>query len=173
MLKSPVSYLSDTEYAKLDPIERALHQARSQLGVEEVPRGSNWGPKVREYINAGGFDKPVFWCGCFVIWGLLKAAYKRKLPKNKASTFYWYLFAKENNILFKTPKRGDIFVWNNDGGGHMGWVVAVDGNRFRTFEGNSNSDGSRNGYAVVERWRTIDELNNNKRWGFVRLKDLK
>lgn len=168
-LKSPVKYLSDEAYTRLPVWERALHQARSQVGVEEVPRGSNWGPQVSEYLKATGLNSPAYWCAAFVTWCYKQSKSIYILPKNKASTYYWFVFAKQSNILFKTPERGDLFVWNNDNGGHIGFVMEVKGDRFRTIEGNSNTDGSRNGYEVVERWRSVDELVRHKRWGFIRM----
>lgn len=172
-MKSPVSYLTDEAYSKLPAVERALHQARSQVGQEEKPRGSNWGGMVTEYIKSTGLNVACFWCAAYVTWCLKQAQYSGKLPKHRASTYYWYVFGKENNILHKTPQRNDLFVWNGANGGHIGWVIRVNGNRFWTLEGNSNNDGSRNGYKVVEHERTIESLKKYPRWGFIRLGELK
>jgi hypothetical protein len=44
----------------------ALKFAAAQIGTKEQPAESNWGPKIKDWIRAAGYDGPVPWCGCFV-----------------------------------------------------------------------------------------------------------
>jgi len=171
VLKSPVDYLSDKEYSALPLRERALHEARSQVGQVEVPKGSNWGPVVRIYLAYVGLTKPAAWCAAFTSWCLRVAGLPKKgLPTNAASTYYWYTFAKDRGLLKATPTRGSLFIWNDDGGGHIGFVVEVlSPTRFRTIEGNTNPGGSREGYGVFERERSISDLTKHGRRGFIRI----
>ena len=59
------------------------------------------------------------------------------------------------------PKPGDIFIMIfKDGSGHCGFVERVEGDKIFTIEGNSNKDGSTNGYEVCRRagGRPIKEI---------------
>lgn len=150
----------------------ALHIAATQKGVKEV--GNNWGPTVKLYLKAAGVFSPAPWCAAFVTWCLKTAGYTNKFPKYPASTLWWVNFAKENKI-FKTskPQRGDLFVWNIKGQGHIGFIAEVQGQYLRTIEGNTNDEGSREGYEVCERTRTINSIIGKTNGGFIRLGDLK
>jgi peptidoglycan hydrolase-like protein with peptidoglycan-binding domain len=45
-----------------------LKVAVSQVGVMEVPPGSNKGPEVNAYLASTGLDPGYFWCAAFVYW---------------------------------------------------------------------------------------------------------
>lgn len=58
----------------------------------------------------------------------------------------------------KAPQAHDIFIIDHGNGlGHTGMVESVEGNIIHTIEGNSNSDGSRNGVAVVRHSRQVSD----------------
>jgi hypothetical protein len=40
--------------------------ALSQVGTAESPWGSNWGPRIGDWIRASGYGSGVPWCQCFV-----------------------------------------------------------------------------------------------------------
>lgn len=42
----------------------ALEWARDQIGTREQPAGSNWGPKISDWIRASGYTYPVPYCQC-------------------------------------------------------------------------------------------------------------
>ena len=169
-MKSPVSYLSDAEYTALPLSERALHVAASLVGKGEIPEGSNWGPFVEALLRRAGLSAPAPWCAAFVYWCLLEAgADSRKLWKHPASTYYLWEWAKRTGRLRQTgAARGELFVWNGPGGGHCGLVIS-NGNAFRTIEGNTNDDGSREGYEVARRDRTVLGLSKYPRWGLIEI----
>jgi hypothetical protein len=50
----------------------AVRWARSKIGRHENPAGSNWGHPVQDWILFTGYDGPVFWCGCFVAFAVVK-----------------------------------------------------------------------------------------------------
>jgi hypothetical protein len=65
------------------------------------------------------------------------------------------------------PQVGDIFIMDfGSGHGHTGFVKAVTGDRIQTIEGNSNADGSREGYEVCSKpnGRPISSIK-----GFIRI----
>jgi hypothetical protein len=63
--------------------------------------------------------------------------------------------------------KGDIFIMDFGGGkGHTGFVTQVIGDRIQTVEGNSNDEGSREGFEVCRKpgGRSISSCK-----GFLRL----
>ena len=63
------------------------------------------------------------------------------------------------------PIAGDIFIMDfGKGVGHTGFVEKVEGLNIHTIEGNTNEDGSREGYAVCRRTRKITGIK-----GFIRI----
>lgn len=165
--------MDDEAWNRASLSERALHVARSQerLDVREIPKGSNWGKVVQMYLKVAGLFSPAPWCAAFVTWCLIESgADRKKLPKNPASTYFWWAWAKERGRLADGPRRGDLFVWNGKSGGHIGFCLN-DAGKFRTLEGNTNDDGSREGYEVAELTRRTSDLQRHPRWGFILITD--
>lgn len=136
----------------------SLETAVSQLGVEESPRGSNAGKEVEAYLKAVGLGKGNAWCMAFVFWCVMEASRKsaqtNPLSKTAGVLAQWNA---RPSLRKTTPEAGDIFIMDFGGGkGHTGFVENVLANgRIQTIEGNTNDDGSREGYAVCRRTRTI------------------
>ena len=177
-MKSPVSYLTDSEFSELPLAERTLHVARSQVGVKEVPSGSNWGPMVKIFLAFAGWKSPQPWCAAFIGYCIVQAGGKKsRLWKGLASTWSLYDWAVKTNRLSRVPKRGDLFVWSTAKGGHTGIVAEVvkkpSGTRtiyyVRTIEGNTNAEGSREGNAVLGKLRSVASILGVPRSGFVDL----
>ena len=141
--------------------KNAMSWARneSRVPVVEEPYGSNWGKRVSEYI-AAVFDPPTAcsWCMCFVVWAFAKEAAGRGV-KNPilitGSCSQLYKWARDNGKLVTAPQPGDIFlcIGGDTGHYHTGFVAAFpdQNDMFATIEGNSNDDGSANGYKVAAR----------------------
>jgi hypothetical protein len=136
-----------------------LSIARIELDkrVEEEPRNSNWGPKVKEYLATAGVTTPAPWCMAFVVWCFRKAeVLNDKLPTTASCTFLLN-WAREKGKLVKQPQPGDIFLLLRPGGRtafHTGIIRSVSPLTVGTIEGNSNSSGSPEGFAVVARNRS-------------------
>lgn len=139
----------------------ALQIARGLIGVEEHPRGSNRGSEVDKFLNRAGVPPGNPWCMAFVYTCVDDAAKQLGIANPMAAiedkgscsaVFHW---AKTHNKLVSSPIPGDIFlcVGGESGHYHTGFVAgAVDADsHFATLEGNSNNDGSAEGYAVVKR----------------------
>lgn len=153
-------------------IEDVITVARGEVGVTESPLGSNWGTTVTaphqgcvaDYIRAGGYDEPVFWCLCFQYWVVQRACaaagLKNPLPRT-GSCDLLLDWARRNEVLHAAPAPGDLFLYMKSASDatHTGLVSAVraDG-ALNTIEGNSNDNGSSNGIEVVERRREIKSL---------------
>ena len=134
-----------------------LEIAKTQIGVEEEPRNSNWGPVVKNYLRAGAILAPAPWCMAFVVWCFRQAGVKAdKLPTTASCTFLLN-WAREKGKIVRDPKPGDILLMLRKGDKtafHTGIVQQVGRLSVRTIEGNSNESGSPEGYQVVERNRS-------------------
>ncbi len=161
----------------------ALQFAQSQVGTMEDPPGSNRGKMVDEYLKAVGLRPGYAWCQAFVYWCYNQAAgqMKRLNPVVKTAGVYdcWNRsdggqngkiarMLKEKALLQPgLLKPGDQFIMTfGRATGHTGLIERVekaaagkngDVTLIHTIEGNSNDNGSREGYAVVRRQRYLDE----------------
>ncbi|MEQ6290551.1 CHAP domain-containing protein [Vogesella sp. GCM10023246] len=139
----------------------ALKVAATQLGAEEQPRGSNDGPRVREYLKAVKLGPGYAWCMAFVYWctakGCTDLAQANPLLQTGGVMRQWN---ERPALRVAKPQAGDIFIMDfGKGVGHTGFVEKVlpDG-RIQTIEGNTNADGSREGYAVCRRTRATSSI---------------
>lgn len=149
--------------------DRVLNVAVSQIGFAEIPKGSNWGKHVEKYLRSVGITAPSPWCMAFVYWCVDTAAKESKqinpLFKTGHVLTQWAKVPKQMRVA--RPQRGDIFIMDFGGGkGHTGFVASVQGDRIMTIEGNSNDEGSREGYEVCRKpgGREISSIK-----GFIRL----
>lgn len=172
-MRSPVAYYSDAQFSALPAHERAILFAASQDGVQEVPKGSNWGPVVRAYLKMAGIIGPAFWCAAFVYWCYRMAGVKAsKLPRNPAAVASWIDWAKREGRVHSMPQPRGLFYLRHSGGRHIGFVPNATLGFFKTIEGNSNSDGSRNGYEVARNERNLERFRRNLEWGFINMEGL-
>lgn len=151
----------------LDINDRVISISRSQIGLAEIPKGSNWGQHVKKYLNSVGIDFPAAWCMAFVYWAVYNACKEcdchNPLIKTGGVLRQWNEIDKKYRS--KQPKRGSIFIMDfGKGLGHTGIVEKVEGNILHTIEGNTNEQGSREGYEVARRTRQITSCK-----GFINL----
>lgn len=154
---------------------KPLEVAISQIGKQEIPRGSNWGDDVKKYLASVGINFPASWCMAFIYWCFEEAKVRidvgnpgqsiliNPLEKTGGVLTQWREIRPE--YKFKTPMAGDIFIQDHGHGlGHTGIVESVEGNNIHTIEGNTNDTGSREGYEVCRRVRPIGSC-----IGFIRI----
>jgi len=165
-MTSPVPFLTDAEYTALPPSERMLMQVRSQAGTQEIPKGSNWGPMIRLYLAAAGLFTPNPWCGALLVWAAKKAGHPLAHLLS-ASTVQMYNRARKAGRLSKIPKRGRIGIYHDGRVGHCWIVTRVSGDRLDCIDGNTNDEGSREGYEVCDKRRNLEPLKAHRYWGFV------
>jgi hypothetical protein len=150
--------------------DRALSVAVSQLGNAEEPKGSNWGKHIQKYLASVGINFAAPWCMAFVYYCVNEAAKEMGVQNPLIKT--GGVMAQWNKIppQFKvggTPRKGDIFIMDfGKGLGHTGFVTSVIADRILTIEGNSNDEGSREGYEVCRKpgGRPIAKIK-----GFIRI----
>jgi hypothetical protein len=156
--------------------EEVIRVASSQVGAMENPLGSNRGPQVDLYLRSVGIDPASGsfpWCAAFVYFCFQQAASKLGVANpalkdagvldswSKAGTTGKHRIAASEAI--HTPglvKPGLVFLLKlGSGNGHMGLVEKVEGERLTTIEGNTNTNGSREGIGVFRRsGRTISAI---------------
>ena len=127
--------------------------------------GQNKGPWVRLYMN-GNEGVPWPWCAGFVCFILKQACQSMGIPlpiKTSVSCDVLAANAKEKGIFLKESEiedkaqitNGAFFLnrrtptdWI-----HTGIVIRAEHEVFHTIEGNTNDEGSREGYEVCKRIR--------------------
>lgn len=138
----------------------ALWQAAS--GVVEHPAGSNWGPRIEDWIKASGYEGPVPWCQCFVN----AAAAKAGAPQLRTGFTPTVLagIGGYRRIPQVEARRGDFvfFKWagvSKDTCDHVGLLLeGPTGGVVKTVEGNTSpgTGGSQNnGGGVYVRTRSL------------------
>jgi len=158
-------------------IEAVLQTARGEIGVLEQPSGSNWGPRIKKYLQTVNINFPAAWCAAFVYWCFEETALAAEKPNPLVKTggvlTHWNkttgkkITAEEavNNPALIKP--GQIFIMSFGGGlGHTGIVESVQGGFITVIEGNTNDGGSREGVGVFRRTRKIATINK----GFIEYK---
>jgi len=149
--------------------------ARKELGVKEVPPGSNRGPRVEEYLKSVHLDPGYAWCAAFVYWLFEQASASlnrvNPLPRTASCLDHWNKTRGEKitaqQVLADSTliEPGDIFIIRKTGiKGHTGIVVGISDGYIHTIEGNSNSFHSAEGDGVIELQRKIESINV----GFIR-----
>lgn len=140
----------------MDIKELALQTAITQIGKEEIPRGSNWGEPVKTYLKSVGINFPASWCMAFVYWCYQQVSLELGIPnpavKSGGVLATWNKTPKQ--FKGSTPVIGSVFIMDfGHGLGHTGIVEKFDDTYVYTIEGNTNDTGSREGYEVCRRKR--------------------
>lgn len=147
--------------------EKALEIAKTQIGVQEEPKGSNSGKQVNEYLKSVGLNPGFSWCMAFVYWCFNNASKELKIVNPLIKT--GGVLAHWNKAVIKyrvtDPEPGDIFIMDfGKGLGHTGIVESVDKGVIHTIEGNSNDEGSREGFEVCRRSRLKSSIKGYLRY---------
>ncbi len=139
--------------------------------IAQNPReigGENCGPWVRLYMNGDqGVDFP--WCAGFACSMIAQAAGDRPLPfppsfscdeLGQTATAKGFLRPGAGIDPSSIPPGSLFLVKKLDGSGwhHTGIVVAAGPTSLTTIEGNTNADGSREGYEAIRRVRSYNNI---------------
>ena len=145
--------------------------------VREVPKNSNRGPQVDEYLRRSGVSPGLAWCCAFVYWCFDEAAKvtgrANPMVRTAGCMNHWNRAPSKGaqRILKQSAienpdlvKPGMIFIINHGGGlGHTGLVEKVTGGLIATIEGNTDASRTREGGGVYRLHRKMVEINK----GFV------
>lgn len=146
--------------------KQTLETAISQIGVVEVPKNSNAGPAVEKYLKSVGLGKGYAWCMAFIYWCTKEASLKECVENPLLKTGgVLAMYNAKKELRVSEPQPGDIFIMDfGKGQGHTGIVESVEKDKVFTIEGNTNNDGSREGYGVFRRQRARSTIK-----GYLRL----
>lgn len=116
---------------------KIVSRARSQIGVHEIPDGSNDGARVRVFQRVtGAFRAP--WCASFVQW-VLQGSIGHTIANRSAGVFYIVDWARRHALAHALPRVGAAVAYLRNLG-HIGIVEKVTSTGFYAIEGNySNS----------------------------------
>ncbi len=153
-------------------------KALSFVGEEEV-RG-NLGFKDEDFekrMKEVGWEKGQAWCAYFIELIAVLSGFKDTNLFSGSAVQTWNNFSSSSYKTSQHPKIGSLVIWQNykyrtaQWSGHAGVVVSVDKKRteFVTVEGNTNSNGEREGYEVSLRIRDLnfDMKNGLNLKGFI------
>lgn len=140
-------------------VKSVLQVASKEVGVREV--GDNRGARVQQYQAAttlGGTGWP--WCAAFVCWCIQQVFGRttgRKLFTPSASCDVILAWARKLGILKSTPVAGcaGLVMASKYDATHIFLVESVHPGYVVTIEGNTNTNGSRNGNGVYRRKRPL------------------
>lgn len=141
--------------------------AKSYVGQEEVKENQGFKDVgFQSKMVHVGWYKGAPWCAF-----LAKLIWEESFAKDdttgssKVSKYMdgsaldtYHNFTKSAEFHVSTvPEVGAVVIWKEGSGpsGHAGVVISVDGNTFQTIEGNTNTDGSREGYIVAIKTRKL------------------
>lgn len=123
---------------------RELEQARGQIGLYEIPDGSNRGPgisyptsRTHPSIQSSTGAYGAAWCASFVQWVLERSSIG-SIANRSAGVYYIKDWAWRRSLLRAIPRPGDLvaFLENN---GHIGVIEAVSRYGISTIEGNTGN----------------------------------
>ena len=151
--------------------DEIILQAGSQLGVTEAT-GHNDGPAVESYLKSVGLGKGYAWCMAFVYWCAKQAEAKLGL-QNPLYCTGGVLEEWQSNkgIKIPIPEPGCQFFMHHPTGYHTGIVTGVLANGvLHTIEGNTNSNGSREGTMVLRKVRNVKDMLGFKKYEDIPIK---
>jgi hypothetical protein len=140
--------------------------AHRHIGLREQPLGSNDGPQLRKALAKTPFQPGQAWCYYFALACLIEAfGDVSLLPPSVLVTGSCQNaadHAREHGALVPYPAVGSIFLLH-DASGHYHHAGIISGlttprGTRPTIEGNSNTDGSTEGYEVVAHERGMSGL---------------
>jgi hypothetical protein len=170
-------------------IDRIVKTALSYEGKEEIVQNKGFkDPKFQVKMEAVGWDMLEPWCVLFteLVWresyGNLNSLIADECRKlfSDSCTLSFKNFKKAGWDVDMHPSEGSIAIWqlfkNGKGQwqGHAGIVVDVFEVEFLSIEGNSNDNGSRNGFKVAKKVREYNfTMGNGLRLiGFIKPKPI-
>ena len=144
--------------------------ACKQIGIMEVPPGSNRGPTVSAYLRSVALVPGNPWCAAFVYWCFEHASVSlnrlNPLEKTGACMLHWKNTRGTKILSFEAIKNplliepGLVFIISlGNGKGHTGIVTGYRDGYITTIEVNANAHHSAEGTGVVALVRKIESIN--------------
>lgn len=156
--------------------QRLIELAKKEVGTEEID-GTNCGPRVNQYKAATWLDplQSWAWCAAFVDWLVMTAmdesgeeyTFERPRTAGAWDLENWSLKQDGSTHTKRDPKAedieaGDIVIFKFS---HVGLAVGSPVNGVvATIEGNTDSQGSREGGGVFKKNRNINTIKTRIRF---------
>lgn len=147
----------------METLQKAVDVARSYIGQTEKPKNSGFNDAEFEAkMKDVGFGAGQAWCAyfaelCYKEAGVLPFDELDKLHSASATKTFQN-FKDAGYQVLRDPLPGCLVVWRHGSGwsGHIGIVShMVNGDFFKSIEGNSNDAGGREGFIVSEQLRRM------------------
>jgi hypothetical protein len=135
----------------------------AEIGTKELT-GHNDGKRVEEYLASCHLKKGQPWCAAFVCWTFKKAGIKAVVsgysPNWFTSKYVIYFRGKKNNLTPQTADVGGLFFADK---GRIAHTFFIDdwtpgSSTTITVEGNTNSQGSREGEGCYRKRRLKTQI---------------
>jgi hypothetical protein len=133
-------------------VDKLIALARGEVGYHEGRSGGHWNNKEKyspqipglEWVSAGGYA----WCAVFVYWVAFKGGVGSLFCKTADCDTAGRFFKSQGRWSEYPAVGAQVFFGTPSDLNHTGFVVAFNDNTVTTVEGNTNSDGSREGDGV-------------------------
>ncbi len=149
--------------------------AQKYLGKREKPNNAGFvDAEFEKRMAAVGFIKGQSWCAYFseLVWSEAYFEYDpqrghelSKIFSASATSTYKNFDINPGWEVSKVPVVGALAVWRHGLGwqGHIGIVFKLGDKNFQSIEGNTNSEGGREGIEVALKTRALDyKIGDNK-----------
>lgn len=153
--------LTDAQFAALPLSERLPLTAAYYCDVAKVHEDAphvNRGETIDAWAHELGYQYGLPWCGICVTTMARLSGYTGPIPSGPAGTHNWASWGHSTGRALPkgaAARRGDIFVLLlSSTEGHMGIATAADADP-NTIEGNTNTDGSRDGWEMARHHRYL------------------
>jgi hypothetical protein len=144
------------------PRELFLAECVRYLGTKEHPVNSNRGLRVDYWLDSVGSPLESPWCSAFVFQAGIQSVGRSNWPFVRSGRVQDLVDAckKDGRFTEDLSKAGPgdlVVLWYDQLNrfGHVAAIETVTKTVVTSIDGNSNADGSREGYAVVRKSRPI------------------
>jgi len=170
MVVTVVCFMFSVSAAYENNYENIGDHRKDIIGVAKTQLGYTEGTNNDNKYGASFNHNNVAWCAYFVSWcarqaGIPESVLQTSSRAGHASGCFNIPVVNHTGTCYEqsgcdtnsnyVPKPGDLFFTKS--WGHVGLVYYVDGDYFYTIEGNSNSEGSNEGWEVCSNRRYIKD----------------
>jgi len=153
----------------ISPLQLLIaRRALRDVGLCEIPKGSNRSPRIDRYLKDAGVPDSVirtgegFWCAAWS--GAVYRDCGAKVPNGYAACQSWLTWGAKNGYLKKTPTVGAVVLYGiNNTSHHCGIVLRTDNGYLLSIESNT----SLNGYSREGLLCGLKEIAVDKVLGYV------
>ena len=157
-----------TQHSPIASYQKVQQVYTSQIGVSEVPEGSNWGPQISKYLASVKIYTPAAWCAAFVHWCNATAGVKDRITAWSPTAHNPQNLVYYQGKFLQPPRPADvctIYFPNLKRIAHTYFFDAgLNKSIYRSVEGNTNKAGSREGTVVMVKYRSYKATYSISRW---------